>query len=193
MFTQSKALLRNVSARNFSTFQPAKLPDLPYDFGDLQPIISADIMKIHHQAHHKAYVTNYNKAVEDFLDAQSKGDVSKIASLQGAIRFNGGGHINHSIFWTNLAAPKNGGGQLPDSKSSLAVQVQRDFGSFENLIAEFSRKSVGVQVSSTKLNLNFVGIRMGMVGMEQNHQKFGYSRNAKPRSLGLDWIDPSFG
>jgi len=133
--------------RNFSTFQPAKLPDLPYDFGDLQPVISADIMKIHHQGHHKAYVTNYNKAVEDFLDAQSKGDVSKVASLQGAIRFNGGGHINHSIFWTNLAPPKNGGGHLPDNKSKLSEQVHRDFGSFENLIAEFSKKSAGVQGS----------------------------------------------
>lgn len=140
-----------VPKRGFSNFTPAKLPDLPYDYGALEPVISAEIMKIHHQKHHQTYVTNYNKAVEEFLDAQAKGDVSKATSLQGAIRFNGGGHINHTIFWTNLAPPKNGGGVLPEKGSKLFDQVHRDFGSFENLISEMAKKSVGVQVSVTIL------------------------------------------
>lgn len=177
MLKSGRYLLSAIPKRNFSSFQPAKLPDLPYDLGDLMPIISADIMKLHHGAHHKAYVTNYNKAVEDFLDAQSKGDVTKIASLQGAIRFNGGGHINHSIFWTNLAPIKNGGGQLPDKSSKFSEQVVRDFGSFENLIAEMSRKSVGVQVNSNYLEY-LLGLWMGLVRIQQNNQKFSCSGDA---------------
>jgi len=136
----------SVPKRGFSNFTPAKLPDLPYDYNALEPVISAEIMKLHHQKHHQTYVTNYNKAVEEFLDAQAKSDFTKATSLQGAIRFNGGGHINHSIFWTNLAPIKNGGGVLPEKGSKLYDQVIRDFGSFENLISEMSKKSVAVQV-----------------------------------------------
>ncbi|RYE16117.1 MAG: hypothetical protein EOP45_18070 [Sphingobacteriaceae bacterium] len=123
----------NLIAKRFfsSGFQQAKLPDLPYDYNALEPVISAQIMQLHHSKHHNAYVTNYNKAVEELLDAQSKGDHSKICSLQSAIKFNGGGHINHSIFWTNLAPKNRQGGVLPSSGSKLAQQVSRDFGSFE--------------------------------------------------------------
>ena len=137
-----------IPRRQFSTnFQPAKLPDLPYDYNALEPAISAQIMQLHHSKHHNTYVTNYNKAVEELLDAQTKGDTSKICSLQSAIKFNGGGHINHSIFWTNLAPKNKQGGTLPDSGSALAKQVSRDFGSFDNLIAEFTKKTAGVQGS----------------------------------------------
>jgi len=137
-----------ISKRFFSSgFQQAKLPDLPYDYNALEPVISAQIMQLHHSKHHNAYVTNYNKAVEELLDAQAKGDHSKICSLQGAIKFNGGGHINHSIFWTNLAPKNKQGGTLPGSGSKLSQQVSRDFGSFDNLIAEFTKKAGSIQGS----------------------------------------------
>mmetsp|Transcript_12236 Transcript_12236/g.10539 ORF Transcript_12236/g.10539 Transcript_12236/m.10539 type:complete len:147 (-) Transcript_12236:456-896(-) len=133
-----------IPKNNFSSFQPAKLPDLEYDYGELEPVICHEIMQLHHSKHHNTYVTNFNKAVEEFLDAQSKGDTTKIAQLQGAIKFNGGGHINHSIFWTNLAPIKKGGGVLPGNDSKLTQQVLRDFGSYENLISELTKKTVGV-------------------------------------------------
>jgi Fe-Mn family superoxide dismutase len=60
-------------------------------------------MQIHHQKHHAAYVTNLNIATTKLEEAQAKGDISSIISLQQAIKFNGGGHLNHSIFWNNLA------------------------------------------------------------------------------------------
>lgn len=145
-FTAVRASL--LSKRSFSTnYQPAKLPDLPYDYNALEPVISAQIMQLHHSKHHNAYVTNYNKAVEELLDAQAKGDHSKICSLQSAIKFNGGGHINHSIFWTNLAPKNKQGGTLPTSGSKLAQQVSRDFGSFDNLIAAMTQKCGTIQGS----------------------------------------------
>lgn len=67
------------------------LPDLPYDYGELQPVISARIMELHHSKHHAAYVTNFNKASESAAQAEAKGDVASIIALQSAIKFNGGG------------------------------------------------------------------------------------------------------
>lgn len=67
------------------------LPDLPYDYGALQPVISAKIMELHHSKHHAAYVANFNKASEAAAQAEAKGDVASIITLQSAIKFNGGG------------------------------------------------------------------------------------------------------
>lgn len=67
------------------------LPDLPYDYGALEPAISGDIMQLHHQKHHQAYITNYNKALEQLDAAISKADSSAIAKLHSALKFNGGG------------------------------------------------------------------------------------------------------
>lgn len=67
------------------------LPELAYDYGDLEPAISGEIMKLHHQKHHQAYVTNYNKALEQLDAAVSKSDSTSIAKLHTALKFNGGG------------------------------------------------------------------------------------------------------
>src|SRR5258708_6410407 len=103
-----------------------QLPDLPYEFNALEPVISAKIMELHYTKHHKGYVTNLNTALEQYHEAESKKDVASMIALQLAIKFNGGGHINHSIFWTILA-PK-GGPEAP--QGSLAEVINRDFGSF---------------------------------------------------------------
>jgi len=76
---------------------------MPYDYGALEPFISGEIMRVHHTKHHDAYVTNLNASLEKYAKAEAAGNVSEMIALQGAIRFNGGGHINHSIFWANLA------------------------------------------------------------------------------------------
>lgn len=67
------------------------LPDLAYDYGALEPVISGEIMQIHHQKHHQTYITNYNKALEQLHDAVGKADPSTTVKLQNAIKFNGGG------------------------------------------------------------------------------------------------------
>jgi len=82
------------------------LPDLPYDFGALQPVVSGEIMALHHGKHHAAYVANFNVALAQYAEAEAKGDVGRMIALQPALKFNGGGHVNHSLFWKNLCPPK---------------------------------------------------------------------------------------
>ena len=124
---------------------PYKLPDLPYDFNALEPVISAEIMQLHYSKHHNGYVTNLNAAVEKTYEAKEKGDLEAIVALQQAIKFNGGGHINHSIFWTNLAPVGKGGGEAP--KGELLKALQKDFGSLESFIEKFSALTTGIQGS----------------------------------------------
>lgn len=89
--TNAKTLGRfHQQIRGLQTFT---LPDLSYDYGALEPAISGEIMQIHHQKHHQAYITNYNKALEQLDDAIAKGDASTAVKLQSAIKFNGGGLI----------------------------------------------------------------------------------------------------
>ncbi|XP_005852824.1 PREDICTED: superoxide dismutase [Mn], mitochondrial-like, partial [Myotis brandtii] len=71
------------------------LPDLPYDYGALEPHISGQIMQLHHSKHHAAYVNNLNATEEKYQEALAKGDVTTQVALQPAQKFNGGGHINH--------------------------------------------------------------------------------------------------
>lgn len=112
------------------------LPELPYAYDALEPVISAEIMKLHHQKHHNAYVTKLNEALEKYDQAVANEDLSTMISLQPAIRFNGGGHINHSIFWKNLAPKSKGGGEPP--KGELANAIRQRWGSLETFIEKFS-------------------------------------------------------
>lgn len=125
--------------------QQYKLPELPYDLNALEPVISAEIMSLHYNKHHVAYLTNLNKALEQLADAEQKNELAKQVGLQSAIKFNGGGHINHSIFWTNLAPTKNGGGTPPEGL--LAKAVEQNFGSLDKLIEQMSAKAVAIQGS----------------------------------------------
>lgn len=122
-----------------------QLPDLPYDFNALEPVISAEIMELHYSKHHKAYVTNLNAALEKYHEAETKNDVAQMIALQAAIKFNGGGHINHSIFWTILAPPSNEAVKGP--KGDLAKMIDQAFGSFDLFKEKLSAASVGIQGS----------------------------------------------
>nr|AKN79289.1 superoxide dismutase 4 [Betula platyphylla] len=128
--------------RGLQTFS---LPDLPYDYGALEPVISGEIMQLHHQKHHQAYITNYNKALEQLQDAVGKGDSPAVVKLQSAIKFNGGGHINHSIFWKNLTPVREGGGDPP--KGSLGWAIDTDFGSLETLVQKINSEGAALQGS----------------------------------------------
>jgi superoxide dismutase, Fe-Mn family len=122
-----------------------ELPPLPYDFNALEPVISAEIMRLHYEKHHKTYVTNLNKALEQYQEASNKNDLAQMIALQSAIKFNGGGNVNHSIFWTNLAPKDKGGGTLPEG--ALATAIQSRFGSLESFIELLSAKAVAIQGS----------------------------------------------
>jgi Fe-Mn family superoxide dismutase len=122
-----------------------QLPTLPYDFNALEPIISAEIMTLHYTKHHQAYINNLNKALELHAEAEQKQDLQAMIALQSAIKFNGGGNVNHSIFWTNLAPENQGGGESPTGE--LGQAINREFGSLESLIDQLSAKAVAIQGS----------------------------------------------
>ena len=116
-----------------------ELPALPYPKDALEPHIDAMTMEIHHGKHHAAYVANVNKAIAGKADLESKSVEDLIrnldavpADIRGAVRNNGGGHANHSMFW-KLLAPKAGG--APSGK--LADDIKSAFGSFEAFREKF--------------------------------------------------------
>lgn len=125
--------------------QKFELPPLPYDFNALEPVISAEIMQIHYTKHHQAYVTNLNKALEQYAEAEQKNDLAAQVALQQAIKFNGGGHINHSLFWKLLAPTSQGGGTPP--KGKLAESIDKTYGNFQSFVDLFSAKATAHQGS----------------------------------------------
>ena len=122
-----------------------ELPKLPYALNALEPIISKEIMDIHYNKHHQAYVTNLNIALEKYETAEKTGNASEIVAQLSAINFNGGGHINHSIFWTNLAPQDQGGGEPPVGE--LADAIADQFESLDNFIAIFNGIATAIQGS----------------------------------------------
>ncbi|MFG0326736.1 MAG: superoxide dismutase [Phycisphaerales bacterium JB037] len=122
------------------------LPDLPYPAGALEPHIDAQTMRIHHGTHHAGYVRGLNKAL-DALDAirSGSGDASLIKFWSRELSFHGSGHVNHTLFWLNMAPPGNGGGGRPAGK--LSATIDRDFGSFDAFRAHFLAASGAVEAS----------------------------------------------
>ncbi|KAI9725857.1 MAG: hypothetical protein M1828_002486 [Chrysothrix sp. TS-e1954] len=123
----------------------ATLPDLPYDYGALEPSISGQIMELHHSKHHNTYVTSYNNATEQMASAQASEDVKAQASLLPLINFHGGGHINHTLFWENLAPKNMGGGEPPSGQLSAAINDS--YGSLDQLKKNMNGALAGIQGS----------------------------------------------
>lgn len=118
-----------------------ELPELPYAYDALEPHIDKETMNIHHTKHHNTYVTNVNNALADHSDLQGKSVEELIANLDAvpeairtAVRNNGGGHANHSLFWQILSP--NGGGNLT---GELASAIDAKFGSFDAFKEEFAK------------------------------------------------------
>jgi superoxide dismutase, Fe-Mn family len=118
------------------------LPELPYDYQALEPHISARIMELHHSKHHKAYVDGANNALATLAEARETSNFANINRLEKDLAFHLGGHVNHSIFWTNLAP---GAGGAPEGE--LAAAISEFFGSFEAFVAHFNAASLGIQGS----------------------------------------------
>ena len=112
-----------------------ELPSLPYAHSSLEPHIDARTMEIHHGKHHNAYVTNLNKAIEgtDLANQSLEDILSNIDQHSAAVRNNGGGHYNHSLFWTVMSP--DGGGQ---PSGDVAEAIDSAFGSFDTFKEQFS-------------------------------------------------------
>jgi Fe-Mn family superoxide dismutase len=132
-----------LSATNATESAPFALPELPYAVDALEPAIDAETMRIHHGRHHRAYVDNLNAKTKDFpqLNALSLEQLQReISSFDSAVRNNGGGHYNHSLFWTLLAPPGQGGAP----SAALKARIERDFGSVEDMQKRFDADSRSV-------------------------------------------------
>lgn len=119
------------------------LPPLPYAYNALEPYIDARTMEIHYTKHHQGYVNKLNKALENYPELQKKTVKALLQSLSSlpeairtAVRHNGGGDFNHSLFWTIMC--KDGGGE---PKGELAAAIKKYFGSFEIFKKEFSEQA----------------------------------------------------
>ncbi|KAF7292757.1 Superoxide dismutase [Mycena indigotica] len=123
------------------------LPELPYAYNALEPYISEEIMTLHHKKHHQTYVTGLNAAEEAYskLTGDSAAITKEKIGLQAALKFNGGGHINHSLFWKNLAPAGQDGGKISDGP--LKAAIERDFGSVEEFKKTFNAKTAAIQGS----------------------------------------------
>jgi Fe-Mn family superoxide dismutase len=119
---------------------PYTLPALPYAYNALEPHIDARTMEIHHTKHHQAYINNVNNAIKDtpfdnMPVEQLISDLSKVPeNIRGVVRNNGGGHANHSLFWT-IMAPGTGGAP----SGELASAIDSTFGSYDNFKTEFTK------------------------------------------------------
>jgi Fe-Mn family superoxide dismutase len=124
---------------------PHTLPALPYDFGALEPHIDTQTMQIHHGKHHQTYVTNLNNALDKHPDLHNKSldelirNVNSVPEdIRTAVRNNGGGHWNHSLFW-KLMGPNTGGTPTGD----VANGINAAFGSFDKFKEQFNAAGLG--------------------------------------------------
>lgn len=120
---------------------PAQLPPLPYDYGALAQAIDAETMKLHHDRHHATYVENLNAALKQQSGLQNRSVEALLRDLNAVpedirttVRNNGGGHLNHTIFWQIMGA--NGGGQ---PTGEIAQAINQTFGSFDNFKQQFNQ------------------------------------------------------
>ncbi|MER1999552.1 MAG: superoxide dismutase [Lysinibacillus sp.] len=117
-----------------------QLPPLPYSYNALEPVISEEIMRLHHTKHHQSYVDGLNKAESELKKARETGNFNLIKHWERELAFNGAGHYLHTIFW-GIMSP-NGGGQPTDG---LMTAIESAFGSFDNLKKQFSEAAKNVE------------------------------------------------
>lgn len=118
------------------------LPELPYDVDALEPHYPAEILALHHDKHHNAYVSGLNTTLEKLADARARGDFGALVGLEKTMAFNLSGHVLHSLFWHNLGP---NGGDKPEG--ALANAIDEHFGSFDAFRAQLTQATVLVQGS----------------------------------------------
>lgn len=119
-----------------------QLPDLPYDYKDLEPYISEEQLRIHHDKHHQAYVDGANAILKKFDNRNSEEFDVKAVSKE--LTFHVGGYVLHKFFWENMGPADKSGGE---PTGTIAEYIEKDFGSFERFKKEFSQAAAGVEGS----------------------------------------------
>jgi Fe-Mn family superoxide dismutase len=118
------------------------LPELPYDVAALEPHYPAEILALHHDKHHAAYVTGLNNTLDQLAEVRATGDYGSLVGLEKTMAFNLSGHILHSLFWQNLSPD---GGDKPQGE--LAAAIDDGFGSFDAFRDQLTQATVLVQGS----------------------------------------------
>nr|ACV41936.1 superoxide dismutase [Eriocheir sinensis] len=139
---QIAAMFSHINAELGEARGAHALPPLKYDYDALEPHISGMIMEIHHTKHHQGYINNLIAATKKLVEAEAANDVGAMNALLPAIKKFNGGHLNHTIFWTNMA-PDAGG----EPSGAVADAINESFGSFQSFKDKFSAASVGVKGS----------------------------------------------
>ena len=162
---------------------PYTLPALPYAYNALEPHIDARTMEIHHTKHHQAYINNVNNAIKDTefdnLPVDKLiADLNKLPeNIRGAVRNNGGGHANHSLFWT-IMGPGAGGTPAGD----LGAAINSTFGSFDNFKTEFTK------AATTRFGSGWAWLTLsgGKLAVESTPNQDSPIMDGKKPLLGLD-------
>jgi Fe-Mn family superoxide dismutase len=118
------------------------LPDLPYDYGALEPHLSGQIIELHHDKHHATYVAGANQTLEKLEAARESGDFGAIVGLEKALAFNLSGHVLHSLYWNNMSP--DGGGK---PEGELESAIDEFFGSFDGFKSQLTEATTTVQGS----------------------------------------------
>ncbi|MEX2253937.1 MAG: superoxide dismutase [Acidimicrobiia bacterium] len=118
------------------------LPDLPYDFSALEPHLSAELLELHHDKHHKAYVDGANTTLDKLSKARASDDFDAINQLQKNLAFHVSGHVLHSVFWTNMSP--DGGGK---PEGDLAAAIEDSLGTYDGFKEQLSQAATNVQGS----------------------------------------------
>ncbi|MET8676301.1 superoxide dismutase [Streptomyces sp. NPDC004647] len=123
------------------------LPELPYDYSALAPVISGEIIELHHDKHHAAYVKGANDTLDQLEEARAKDQWGSINGLEKNLAFHLSGHILHSIYWQNMTGDGGGEPLEKDGTGELADAIAEHFGSFERFKAQLSKASATTQGS----------------------------------------------
>jgi Fe-Mn family superoxide dismutase len=118
------------------------LPDLPYDYGALEPAITGEILELHHGKHHATYVKGANDTLDRIAEARDKREFGGLVGLEKTYAFNLSGHVLHTVFWANLSPD---GGDRPEGE--LAAAIDEHFGSFDGFSAQLTSATSTVQGS----------------------------------------------
>jgi Fe-Mn family superoxide dismutase len=178
-----------------------KLPDLPYGYKDLEPYISEEQLKLHHDKHHQAYVDGANALLKKF-DARN-GDEFDVKAVSKELTFHVGGFVLHNYLWTNMGTADTCGGE---PTGTIAKYIKKDFGTFERFKKEFTQAAAGVEGSGwavltlcrktdrifimqlEKHNVNVIpGFRIMMVLDMWEHAYYIDYKNKRPDYIEAFW------
>ncbi|MDD5446243.1 MAG: superoxide dismutase [Candidatus Pacebacteria bacterium] len=146
------------------------LPELDYKYNALEPYISEEQLKIHHQKHHMAYVDNANKILEEISQSRKDGSQIDMKSKLKFLSFNLGGHILHEIFWKIMTPEK----EKRELKGDFLFEIENEFKSVERFKEEFSKTALSVEGSGWGVLLYEKRLGKLMIGQIEKHNLFLY-------------------